>query len=69
MIRKIRNVYYLLLTYILYFVGDKLCYLNFVWAGVLYQKCMLLSFKYDEKINFKIWKDCEFKTKNVDDCD
>ena len=39
-----------------YHIGDLLSRIDNEVCGELYQKCMRISFDYDEKINFWFWK-------------
>jgi hypothetical protein len=40
-----------------YYIGDFACRFEFNWTISLYQKSMMLSLFYDEKINFWFWKE------------
>jgi hypothetical protein len=51
-----KNTLYKTLAYIFYFVGDLLWRIPTGFTYNLYQKSMQLSIKFDEKINFQIWK-------------
>jgi hypothetical protein len=52
-----KNIYYKTMAWLLYKAGDILCNLDYEWSWNLYQKCMLLSYDYDEQVNFWIWKE------------
>ena len=52
-----KNIYYKALVWLSYKAGDLLCNLDYEWSWDLYQKCMNLSYKYDEQINFWLWKE------------
>ena len=52
-----KNIYYKILVWSLYKIGDVLCNLNYEWSWRLYQKCMTLSYEYDEYLDFWLWKE------------
>lgn len=51
-----KNIYYYIIANAAYIVGDVACKLDYDWAARLYQKLMLFSYDYDQKIGFKIWQ-------------
>ncbi len=52
-----KNIYYKFLVMCFYYIGDFACRFEFNWTISLYQKSMMLSLFYDEKINFWFWKE------------
>lgn len=50
-----KNIFYQSLAWLFYKLGDIVCRFPFNWAYFVYQKCMNLSYAYDEKIGFKLW--------------
>lgn len=52
-----KDYYYRALSLFFYYVGDICSRLDYEWAGDLYQKTMSLSLKYDEKVNYWLWKE------------
>lgn len=51
----INNFYNKTLSLIFYHVGD--FFSKFEWSFSLYQKCMKISYYYDEKNGFTLWKE------------
>lgn len=51
-----RNIYYKILVWASYQIGDIVCHWDYEWCGNLYQKCMLFSYDCDEKIGFQFWQ-------------
>ena len=50
-----KNIYYKILIWCSYQIGNLVCNIDAEWAAELYQKCMLFSYDYDEKIGFWYW--------------
>ena len=42
-----------------YYLGDIFSKIDNQFAATLYQKCMAISVKYDEKIDFYFWKNVD----------
>lgn len=53
----LKNIHYKILIWIYYQMGDILCNFEWNWCATLYQKFMLRSYDYDEKIGFWLWKE------------
>jgi hypothetical protein len=58
-------IYYRCLAWLTYKAGDLLCNLDYEWSWDLYQKCMHHSYKYDEKTDFRIWKEPSLDNKDL----
>ena len=56
MFKFLHNLYYKFVVLLCYYAGDLFSRLDSEFFAELYQKCMHLSFEYDEKINFWFWK-------------
>jgi len=52
-----KNIYYKILVWSLYKIGDILCNLDYEWSWHLYQKTMTLSYEYDKHLDFWLWKE------------
>lgn len=52
-----RYFFYKFLTLFFYYIGDTLSKLPFYWSAELYQKVMMLSVRFDDKIGKEIWKE------------
>jgi hypothetical protein len=50
------NFFYFLGAYVFYFLGDLSSKISTESFYILYQKFMNISYNFDEKIGFKIWK-------------
>ena len=51
-----KEIYYKILVWTSYQIGDFVCDIDTEWAANLYQKCMLFSYDCDEKIGFWFWQ-------------
>jgi hypothetical protein len=59
MLKPISSLYYTLLAYLFYYLGDIFWRIPAGFAYDLYHNCMLLSIKYDDLGGNKIWKATE----------
>jgi hypothetical protein len=50
------KIFYFLCAYIFYFLGDLSSKIATESFYILYQRFMNMSYKFDEKIGFKVWK-------------
>ena len=56
MLKPISSLYYTLLAYLFYYLGDVFWRIPAGFSYHLYHNCMLLSIKYDDLGGNKIWK-------------
>jgi hypothetical protein len=52
-----KNIYYKILVWTSYQIGDILSNFEYEWSYNLYQKCMSFSLDCDEEIDFWWWKE------------
>jgi hypothetical protein len=51
-----KTLIYKSIVLLFYYLGDIFSKIDSEFAATLYQKCMNVSVKYDEKIDFYFWK-------------
>jgi hypothetical protein len=56
MLKSLLDLYYTILAYVFYYLGDLFWRIPVDFCYHLYQKSMILSVKYDDLSENKIWK-------------
>lgn len=59
MLKSLSYLYYTILAYAFYHLGDLFWRIPINICFMLYQKCMILSVRYDDLSGNKIWKTTE----------
>ena len=65
-----KNIFYNTLVHIFYFIGDLIsrspdCFFRYDWVYNLYSWCMQKSQDFDEKLDYKYWKEPTENDKNL----